>query len=126
MTIEQNKGQAMDQQKERKFLEAIYWGGVLLWAGLVVIAESFGVLPQVAKGDVWSWIFLGAGLYGFLGIYLRVILSQYSSPTWWDYVWSSFVLAVGIGGFYGVDLFWPLVLIIAAIALLGSAFLHRA
>lgn len=43
-----------DKQFERRFWEAIYWGGVLVWAGLVFLVDSLGNLPQVDEADVWT------------------------------------------------------------------------
>lgn len=38
--------------KSRGTLDAIYWGVVLIWAGLVFIADSQGILPQIGVADL--------------------------------------------------------------------------
>lgn len=109
--------------QERRNLDARYWGGVLFWAGMIFVIDTMGRLPQVGQADAWSWVFLGAGVFGLLGTYRRTTVPTSLKPTWWDYTWSGFLTLVGLGGFFGIDLFWPLVLIIAALALLGKSFI---
>jgi len=116
----------MIQKEERRLLDALYWGGVLIWAGLVFGADSLGYLPQIGQADAWSWIFFGAGLYGLLGAILRMALSGYSNPTAWDYIWSLALLIIGINGFVGgVDIALPLILILVGAVWLGSTLLRR-
>ena len=38
----------------------------------------------------------------------------------WDYVWSGFLLIVGLGGVAKVNTFWPLVLILVGVVILVS------
>ena len=97
--------------ERRSRAESLYWAGVLVWAGLVFGANSLGYLPQIGSTDAWSWVFIGAGLYGTL-------LNLYSSSqpesvtTSWDYIWSGFWLLLGLCGLFAVDMFWPLVLVL--------------
>ena len=35
----------IDRTEEKKYLDAIFWGGVLIWAGLIFGADYFGYLP---------------------------------------------------------------------------------
>ena len=97
---------------DRRFrAESLYWAGVLVWAGLVFGANSLGYLPQIGSADVWSWVFIGAGLSGTL-------LNLYSSSlpdsvtTTWDYIWSGFWLLLGLSGLFAIDMFWPFVLVL--------------
>jgi hypothetical protein len=115
----------MNSEAERRNIDARYWGGVLLWAGMIFVIDTLDRLPQIGRADAWSWVFLGAGVYGLVMIYRHATQAQGFRPTWWDYVWSGFVTIVGLSGFFGVDLFWPLVLIVAALALLGKTWLPQ-
>jgi len=116
----------MIQKEERRLLDALYWGGVLIWAGLVFGADSLGYLPQIGQADAWSWIFFGAGLYGLLGAVLRMALPGYSNPTAWDYIWSLILLIIGVNGFVGgVDIALPLILFLVGVIWVGSTLLRR-
>jgi hypothetical protein len=128
-SIEVNDLKAMEKIRarmaQRQKLEAIYWGGVLLWAGLAFAADSLGIIPQIGDSDVWSWVFFGAGAYGLLLSFLSLLLPDRANPTAWDYIWSGGLFAIGLGGITTVDVFWPLVLIAAGAAIFGQVLFGR-
>jgi len=112
-------------KKERKYLDAIFWGGVLLWAGLIFGAETLGLVPQIGNASAWSWIFLGAGVYGLLMSVVRLVSENFSNPTTWDWVWSVSFFIIGAAGFIAFDIPWWLILILIGVAVLGSALFRR-
>jgi hypothetical protein len=77
-------------------------------------------LPQIGDADAWSWIFLGAGILGILGALYRVVSSNVLKPSTWDWVWASFCLIIGLGGFTAINIAWPLILILAGGGILVS------
>ena len=109
------------QLEERKRVETLYWAGVLIWAGLVFGASSLGSLPQIGIADAWSWVFLGAGLYGTtLNIYYSNS-SDTTVATTGDYIWSGFWLLVGLSGFFSAGIFWALALVaVGAVVLINT------
>ncbi len=117
--------QEMTPKEKRSNLETIYWGGVLLWAGLVFGAESLGYLPQIGEADAWSWAFAGAGLYGLLGALYRMSSPNLPNPSTWDYIWSGGLTILGLAGFTSLDIGFPLVLLLVGLILLGSVVLRR-
>lgn len=91
--------------------EALYWAGVLIWAGLVFAASNLDIIPQIGSADAWSWVFFGAGLYGTLmNLYYSAMPDTIT--TTWDYTWSGFWLVLGLSGFLASDMFWPAVLVL--------------
>jgi hypothetical protein len=114
MTVEQR----MNRWEERRGFETLWWAGTLIWTGLVFGAASLDWLPQIGQADAWTWVFLGAGLYGLFGTLYRQASVDVLNPRTWDYVWSGFLLIVGLGGAAGVNAFWPAVLILAGVAYL--------
>ena len=114
MTIER---EITDQKKERKYLDAIFWGGVLLWAGLL--------LPQFGDASVWSWIFLGAGVYGLLMSTVRLASDKFSNPTTWDWVWAVIFFIIGAADFVAFNIPWWLILILIGVAILSGALFRR-
>jgi hypothetical protein len=121
---EMNVEQRMSRREEHRGFEALWWAGTLIWTGLVFGADSLGWLPQIGQADAWAWVFLGAGLYGLVGTLYRQISVDTLNPRAWDYVWSGFLLIVGLGGVAGVNAFWPTVLILAGVAYLVSIVRH--
>jgi hypothetical protein len=122
MNIEQ---QVISQRGQRKRLEAVWWAGSLIWAGLVFGADSLGLLPHVGGADAWSWVFAGAGLYGSLGNLWRVASPDQPDPTTWDYVWSGILLILGLAGFINLEIAFPLILLLVGVVILGSVLLGR-
>jgi len=106
--------------ERRSRAESLYWAGVLVWAGLVFGANSLGFLPKIGSADAWSWVFIGAGLFGtFMNLYHSTIPDTVT--TTWDYIWSGFWLLLGLSGLFAIDIFWPLVLILIGLTLLTKA-----
>ena len=111
------------EYKERKRLEAIWWAGALIWAGLIFAADSLGFLPHIGESDAWTWVFLGAGLFGTLGNLYRVANPASPNPTAWDYLWAAGLLVIGLGGISPVDIFWPIALISVGVVILAGTLL---
>jgi hypothetical protein len=110
---------------ERHRLSGLWWAIVLIWAGLIFGADSFGLLPSIGVGGAWSWIFTGAGLLGLLGATYRLAAPDVPNPTAWDWAWGGFCLTVGVGGFTTLRISWPLILILVGGVLLASMFSRR-
>jgi hypothetical protein len=111
--------------EERKRIDAIYWGGSFLWAGLVFGAESLGLLPQIGNADAWSWIFFGAGLYALLGNIYRLFSASFSRAKGYEYVWAGALMLLGLGGFTNIEISFALVLVLIGVAVLGSTIILR-
>jgi hypothetical protein len=121
MTIEQETS----QKEARKRLEAMWWAGSLIWAGLVFGAESLGFLPQIGGASAWSWVFAGAGLYALLGAFWRATSPDQPNPTAWDYTWAGILLILGLGGFFNLEIAFPLILVLIGVVALGNMLLRR-
>jgi len=110
---------------ENKKLDSFFWGGVLVWAGLVFGGEAMGILPQIGRVSEWSWVFLGAGL---LSVILNLISQSsdvYENPTSSDWVWGGIFIFIGAGGFTTMKISWPLIIILVGVAMLVNAFYRR-
>lgn len=122
MTTEQE----MTSEKEtRKRIDAMYWAGVFIWAGLVFGADSLGILPQIGAASAWSWVFFGAGLYALAGNFYRASSPDWPAPTAWDYIWAALLLIFGLGGIFNVDVAFPVILIVIGVAFLGGVLFRR-
>jgi MFS family permease len=113
------------ERRERQRLVGLWWAVVLIWAGLIFGADSMGLLPQIGDADSWSWVFLGAGVFGILGALYRVTSADVPNPTTWDWVWGSFCLIIGLGGFTTMNIAWPLVLILVGVVILVIGLFRR-
>ena len=111
--------------KDNKRLDAYFWGGVLLWAGLVFGGEAMGMLPKIGNASSWSWIFLGAGVLSIALNLVSLSSESFSDPTGWDWVWGGIFALIGLGGFTTIDISWPIIFIVIGVAMLVKTFFRR-
>jgi len=111
----------MNDMEQWGFINAIYFGGVLVWAGIVFAADSLGYLPQIGSSDAWSWIFLGAGLAALIGNLIRQASPSILNPTAFDYIFGAVLLVIGLGGFTSLYIALSLVLVLVGGVILYSA-----
>ena len=111
----------INAKEQLEYINAIYFGGVLVWAGVVFAADSLGYLPQIGDSDAWSWIFIGAGLASLVGNLIRQASSSILNPSAFDYIFGAVLLAIGIGGFTSLYIALSLVLLLVGGAILFSA-----
>lgn len=111
----------INAKEQLEYINAIYFGGVLVWAGVVFVVDSLGYLPQIGYSDAWSWIFLGAGLAALIGNLIRQASSSILNPTAFDYIFGAVLLVIGVGGFTSLYIALPLVLVLVGGAILFSA-----
>jgi len=119
------ESEMIEQKKEKKYPDAIFWGGALLWAGLVFGADTLGYLPQVGAANAWSWVFVGAGVYGLLMNIVRLASQSLSNPAGWDWVWAVIFVIIGAAGFLAINVPWWLFLIIIGVVILFGALFRR-
>jgi hypothetical protein len=101
-------------------INAIYFGGVLLWAGIVLAADSLGYLPQIGFSSTWSWFFLGAGLFSLVGNLVRHVSPSILNPSAFDYLFGAVLLVIGIGGFTSLYIALSLLLVLVGGVILYS------
>lgn len=118
MTAEQMKRRFTAKEQERQYYNAVYWAGVLIWAGLVFVLDSLGSLPEIGAASAWSWVFFGAGLYALVGSFWRTVSPAHLNSTIGDYIWAIVLMLFGIGGVIELDITWPVVLILLGGALM--------
>jgi hypothetical protein len=114
-----------DQKQEKKYLDAIFWGGAFLWAGIVFGLDTINYLPEIGEASAWSWIFLGVGVYGLLLGLIRLVSTSLSNATAWDWLWAIIFTIIGAAGFLSVNVPWWLFLILLGVVILVNALFRR-
>ena len=117
MTTEQPTQEMVEEKAKRKTMDALFWGGAFIIAGVVFLAHNADVLPKLGTSDEWwYWLFLGAGVWALLINIFRLVSADWPNPMTWDYIWNAVFLLVGIGGMYDFDIEGTA---IAALVLMG-------
>ena len=119
---------------QRDFLSDVAWALILIWAGLVFLANNLGwlvgwQLPQsvMPKGlealslGTWSLIFLGAGVILLLEGLLKLLIPSRRSGMGGAFLTGFIFLGITLSNLYDWDVIFPLVLIGLGLTALLSA-----
>jgi len=117
----------MDMEKNKKRIETLFWGSLLLWVGLVFIIANFRIFSFISMENTWKWILLGAGILALASNIFRLYSAEYPDPEVWDYIFTAGFLIGGLSGFTKInfDLVWPFVLIIIGGIVLARVVMNR-
>ena len=123
-----------DEKYRRDPLGAIVWALILIWVGLVLLAQNLGYLEQWGLrlkfadlpfeipfiGDSWSLIFLGIAVIVFIEIIIRLLIPDYRRPLMGSVIFLIVCIGLAFGSW---EFIWPLILIaIGASILLRGLF----
>lgn len=112
-----------DEKYRRDPISAIIWAVILIWAGVVFLADNLGFLSSLSGRinlETWSVIFLGAGVIVFIEVLIRLVMPEYRRPVTGSIFFALFLIGIGLSDIFGWQLVWPLILIA-----LGLSFLLR-
>jgi hypothetical protein len=117
----------MDMEKNKKRIETLFWGGLLLWVGLVFIAANAGLFAFITMTNAWKWILIGAGLLALTSNLFRSFSADYPNPGAWDWIFTAGFLIGGLSGLTSInfDLIWPVILIIIGGGVLIRVVMNR-
>jgi hypothetical protein len=114
-----------DEKWRRDPLSAAIWAGILVWAGLVFLADNLGLLARIERLDAWGLIFAGAGLLVLLEVVVRSLVPDYRRPVTGTLIFGIILLGIGLGDLVGWGVIWAVVLIIIGLSILVRGFLGR-
>jgi len=115
-----------DEKYTRDPLSALAWALIFIMAGLVLLVQSVGIIDWDRMGGAWNPILIGAGLILLLEAALRMAIPSYRRPIIGSLIFALIVLAMGVNGFFGWNITWPVFLILIGLAIiLGGLFRGR-
>jgi hypothetical protein len=109
------------ERRSSDVLGQVVWAAILVFAGLVFLADNFGYLPGVREADPWEWIMLGAGGLLLLESLIRLISPDFQGPATGRLILGLILLALGASAIFGVNLsaaWWPVIIIVIGVSLL--------
>ena len=118
-----------EEKYRRDPLGAIVWALILIWVGLVLLAQNLGYLEQWGLrlkfadlpfeipfiGDSWSLIFLGIAVIVFIEIIIRLLIPVYRRPLMGSVIFLIVCIGLAFGSW---EFIWPLILIAIGASLL--------
>ena len=122
----EKEGMTWDEKWRRDPVSSVVWALILVWAGLVLLADNLGLFaPYEWIEEIWGLILGGAGALVLLGALLRLLVPAYRRPVGGTLIWGAILLAVGLGNLLDIAIAWPLILIALGVGLLLRGLLAR-
>lgn len=114
----------VEEKWKRDPLGTAIWAAILIWAGIVLLANNLGYLDTWAGSlglgglEVWNYIFLGAGALLVVEILIRLAMPSLRRPVLGTAIVALIFFGIGLGDMFGWDLIWPAILIIIGLSIL--------
>lgn len=119
---EKDSGDSWDEKWRRDPLNAAGWALVLIWAGLVLIAENLDIFGT--RWEAWPVILIGAGVIVLLGVVIRLLVPAYRRPVTGSIILGFILLGIGLGELTRWDVVGALVLIAIGVSIILSRFVQ--
>ncbi len=114
-----------DEKWRRDPINAAGWAVILIWAGLVLMAENLNMLTGLRPLDAWHLILIGAGLILLIGVGIRLTVPAYRRPVGGAVILGLVLLAAGVSELGRTDIIWASALILLGIFFLLRGFVGR-
>ncbi len=115
---EKDRGDSWDEKWRRDPLTAVGWALLLIWAGLVLIAENLNLLGT--GWEAWPVIFIGAGVIVLAGVLIRLLVPAYRRPVTGSIIFGFILLGIGVGQLWEWEIVGALVLIAIGVSIFVS------
>lgn len=128
---EEEKRHEKEEKGRSDPLSTLVWALILIWAGLVLLADNLGLLAfrgLVAPGvfpfsiSAWGVIFAGAGVIILLEVVVRLVVPAYRRPVAGSVVLGFVFLGIGLGQLISWGVIWAIILIVLGLIILLRAF----
>jgi hypothetical protein len=104
-----------EEKWRRDPLNAAAWALIIIWAGLVFLADNLGWLARFEIREEWGLIFLGAGFILLLEVLARFALPDYRRAVTGNVVFAVVMIGVGLSILELFD--WKIIWAVALIAI---------
>jgi len=124
-----------EEKYRRDPLGTLVWAVILIWAGLVWLANNFGVLDRFripvggrpfffpfGTGEVWTLLLFGAGLILLVEVLIRLAVPAYRRPVMGTFILAIVFFGFGLGSWQFI---WPLILIVLGASILLRGIFNR-
>ena len=98
-------------------LDTVGWAAGLIWAGLVLLAQTTGLTDDYGWWDGWAVFFTGAGILVLLRTFIRPLVPEFRRKLAADLIFGFILLSIGLGDLV-VDWIWPFALIAVGVMIL--------
>jgi hypothetical protein len=121
----QQEEKSWDEKWQRDPVGSIVWASILVWAGLVLLADNLGLLSDLTLRNAWGVIFAGAGVILLLEVLVRLLVPEYRRPVIGTLIFGFILLGIGLGDLVGWGVIWALVVIAIGLSILVRGLFGR-
>ena len=117
-----------DEKTLRRRMDAMWWGGTLIWIGLALGLEWADVLPGIGDDRAfWPWIFIGIGPWSLALNAYFANSRLWPNPSTADWVWTTIFMLVALGTLINIggEIFGAIALLTIGVIILSRAIMHR-
>jgi hypothetical protein len=122
---EEKEEKSWEEKWRRDPLTAAAWALIIIWAGLVLLANNLNLFEWLPFLEFWSLFFLGAGAILLLEAGFRLLMPAYRQPVTGNLILAVIFLAIGLGDIISWQCILPTVVIAIGLYLLITGFLRR-
>ncbi|MFZ5918429.1 MAG: LiaF transmembrane domain-containing protein [Chloroflexota bacterium] len=122
---EKTEEKSWDEKWRRDPLSAVVWAGILIWAGVVLLAQNLGLFDRWESVSAWSFIFIGAGLIVLGEAIVRFVMPQFRRSILGTAIFGIVLLGIGLGNLVNWGILWAIILIVLGLSLLFRGFFNR-
>lgn len=122
---EEKEEKSWEEKWRRDPLTAAAWALIIIWAGIVLLANNLNLLTWFPWLEGWSLLFLGAAAILLLEIGIRLVLPAYRQPVLGSVILAVVFLAIGLGGLISWQCLLPGAVIAVGFYFLFSGLIRR-
>ena len=123
-----------DEKWRRDPLGSLIWAFILIWAGVVWLANNLGFFEDRRFGDVdlpwelpfetaaWTVFFLGAGALVLIEVGVRLLIPAYRRPVLGSLIWAIVLFGIALGNW---TIIWPVILIAVGASILLRGYFSK-
>jgi divalent metal cation (Fe/Co/Zn/Cd) transporter len=119
-----------DEKYRRDPLGSFIWACIIIWAGLVLLADNMNLLnlkqipglPAAFQPEPWSVILIGAGVIVLIEVVIRLLVPAYSRPIFGSLIFAMILIGVGLGNLTNWNVAWALILIVIGLSIIFRSF----
>lgn len=122
---EEKEEKGREEKWRRDPVSSATWAALLIWAGLVLLADNLKLMAQFGWWHAWAVVFVGAGLIVLLQVVIRLLVPAYRRGVVGSVIFGFILLGIGLGMIVGWGMVWPLLLIAIGVSIVLSRFVRR-
>ncbi len=108
---EEKEEKNWEEKWRRDPLGGMVWAAILIWAGLVLLADNLRLLAGFERLEAWAIILIGAGLILLLEVAIRLLVPAYRRAVTGTLIFGLILIGIGLGDLLTWNVIGPLVLI---------------